>query len=73
MTMTASATVATPARCRPIEQMIQGLIAERDSLQEQLQSASTPQKSGIASQIKQINRKIAGQRAALTRCKNGTG
>ncbi|MDQ3700331.1 MAG: hypothetical protein M3442_05355 [Chloroflexota bacterium] len=73
MTMTASATVATPARCRPIEQKIEGLLAELESWQEQLQGASTPQKPGIAAQIKKINRQIAGQRAALTRCKNGTG
>lgn len=56
MTITASAAVATPARCRPIEQTIQGLIAERNSLQEQLQGASTPQKSGLAAEIKGINR-----------------
>jgi hypothetical protein len=73
MTATASTAVATPARCRPIEQRINGLLAEQKRLQEMLMRASPVQKPELAAEMKQLSRQIAGQRAALTRCKNAAG
>jgi hypothetical protein len=73
MTTTAGAAVATPARCRPIEQRIDGLLAEQRRLQELLLRASPAQKPELAAEMRGLTRQIAAQRAALTRCKNSAG
>ena len=73
MTTTASAAVATPANCRPIEQKINGLLAEQKRVQEMLLRASPVQKPELAAEMRGLTRQIAGQRAALTRCKNSAG
>lgn len=54
--------------CQKQRTAVTSLEAERDGLQEQLQSASTPQKSAIAAQIKGVNKQITTAKAKLSSC-----
>ena len=60
----------SPTACKPIANEIKGLEAERDSLQKQLQTASTQQKPVLAEMIKDLNKQIIAAKTQFTKCVN---
>jgi seryl-tRNA synthetase len=66
-----AATSTVPAKCRPIQQEIDGLKAGRARLQAALQRASTPEKPELAAEIKALTRQIATKNARLKTCVGG--
>lgn len=56
------------ARCRPIEQSIRSLEAEKKGYQDQLRDASPGEKPFLTSQIKKLNQQLAETRRKLAQC-----
>ena len=61
-----------PAKCRPLQQEIAALKADRTALQEDIQGASTQQKAGLAAAIATLTRKINTKQLELNRCVKAT-
>jgi hypothetical protein len=66
-------TSTLPAACRSIQLKINELKAEREALQADLQEASTPQKSGLASAIARLTNQISQKNTELSSCKIRNG
>ncbi len=57
-----------PAQCQEIQNRIDGLLAEKNSLSEDLHSASPSQKPGIVAQIRKLSAEISAARRQLNQC-----
>lgn len=58
----------TTARCRPIEESIRSLEAEKKGYQDELREASPPEKPYLTSQIKKLNQQLDAARRKLAQC-----
>ena len=59
--------------CEPIEKEIKALQQEKNDVAAELQTAATPQKPAIASQVKLILAQIAAKKKALAKCRKDHG
>jgi hypothetical protein len=69
----AQAPTHVPAACTGIQNELNGLISERNGIQEELKSAAPGEKPNLAGQVKALLPKIAAKEKALDTCAKANG